>query len=91
MSNEKPAEKNPNSPLVPVKVVRFVRDIDIPGRGLASAINGAQDKSETSKSWKVDFDRSIRHHRIAYYPPGKKEPERVVYVPAEQVSSWDPA
>ena len=94
MSNEKqptPTTPEKNSPLVPVKVVRFIRDIDIPGRGLTSAISGDQGKAETGKSWRVDFDMRIRHHRIAFYPPGKKDPERVVMVPAEQVSSWEPA
>jgi hypothetical protein len=93
MSNEKTektdAKQAPH--LMPVRVVRFDRDIVIPGRGATTAVAAEPEKAETGKTWRIDFDGRIRHHRITYFPPAAKEPGGVTYVPAEHTLSWDPA
>jgi hypothetical protein len=96
MSNEKTdkpekTDAKQAAHLMPVRMVRFIRDIVVPGRGATTAVTAEPEKAPTGKSWRIDFDGRIRHHRITYYPPGKTESEGVVYVPAEQVSSWEPA
>jgi hypothetical protein len=86
MSNPTPPEKN--SPIVALKVVRFDRDISVPGRGMTSAV-GVEGDPASGKSWRIDFDLRLRAVRVRYFPRDKKEHEGEVWIPVERTVSWE--
>lgn len=73
---------------IPVAILRFVKPSPAPGYAVTPDV-----RSETAKDrrrWEVTFIPQMRHHRVAYWKVGAKEPA-VRFFHETQVASWDPA
>jgi len=93
MSTDKPDKQ---SPLVPVAVAKFARDLSIPGKGMCNSIATTPDanpRGEHAPRFRVEFDLRIRHLRVLSWETGTKPDAapKVTMIPAEQLGTWEPA
>lgn len=74
---------------VPVKLVRFTRSMQVPGKQADDTA-----KSETlpnGRSWTIEYIPQIRHHKITYTDPGRQKEPEVGFVHECHVLAWWPA
>lgn len=86
------APKQPARPeAIRVRVLKFVGPTDVPGGAMPTTLT-ARDPSRTNQGGHdIEYQPWLRHHRVAWYEPTKKEPTRVVMIHESRVLSWEAA
>jgi hypothetical protein len=96
MSNDPKSSSKPSVPVpagpagaepIPVARVRFIKEIDIGGKDVATGISSGGAMNE--KRWEIHYLPWMRHHRILYFNPNDKGAvTRETYV-HESLCYWD--
>jgi len=73
---------------IAVKLIKFVRAIDVPGR---NATEGIVVKNPTNQDrWEVSFLPWLRSFEVRFFPANKESAPRAAFVPESQVAIWEP-
>lgn len=83
-------EKTPPKPQT-VAVRRLVlRDkINLPIGGVTDVLLG-DEKAQNKPRYLIEYVPSMRHHRVAYFAAGDKEPKQVLMIGEGAVAFWEP-
>lgn len=88
MTTDIPKSKSaaPVADEVPVRVLRFLRSIDVPGKDGAMALAARTEMNRPS--WALHYLPAQRHFRIVYSAP--QRPTIKAYVHETVVGCWEP-
>jgi hypothetical protein len=73
---------------VPVKLIRFVRSIQVPGYPQTDVVQ--TQKRPDGAYWELEYIAAMRHHRISFTNKNDQRQTRTVFVHETHVQSWEP-
>jgi len=74
---------------IPVKVLRLVKTMQLPGHGSTDSVQAQVLANKTS--WTIEYIAQIRHHKITFTDPGREDRCKTAFVHESRVDSWEPA
>lgn len=93
--NKPQGEKTAPNPLaelprgIPVKVLRLMKPMNIPGYSVTDVVNG--DLHEPNrKRWTIEYVPQMRHHKIIFHDPTPHAPAVTFFVHETHVVTWEP-
>lgn len=78
------SEKTVGTASIPVKVVRFVRAVDVRPKGMCESVTSAK---LGGTEYQVTYEPGLRHFKVVSKTP---EAVRKIFVPETSVLSWEP-
>lgn len=88
MSND-PKQQSHRPEPIGVRVLKFVGNTDIPGRGYTQSVTADKEKPKNRDHYTIEFMPWLRHHRITLHQASGESAVRMV--PEAHVSTWEPA
>jgi hypothetical protein len=90
MSNEKQQPARQSRPeAIRVRRLTFTRAMDMPGMSMPNQVT-AKDGAKNATRFEIEYQPWVRHHRVAWFEPGKDEPTAVRMIHESKVDSWEP-
>jgi len=94
MSNEtksdKPRTELPPKEPIPVRVMKFSTQLDLPGKSFTASITSEPDKKGRASWWDLSYLPWMRHHKVTWHEGGEGKQPRTVFVHEANVASWEP-
>ncbi len=75
---------------IPVKFIRFTRTgMQIPGYSSTDVVSAVTQPN--GAYWQLTYIPAMRHHKIFYTDPNRRDSTKTAYVHETHVSTWEPA